>query len=80
MITPGMDELKDSIESTTSTIELMEGSQALMLEDLESLKFELDHTEPDSFSSKVKEAFVRLQAAVEALAEAKNDSSSYTSC
>ncbi len=58
-----MDELKDSIESMSSTIELMEGSQALMLEDLESLKFELDHAEPDSFASRVKEAFMRLQPA-----------------
>jgi hypothetical protein len=74
-----MDELKDSIESMSSTIESIEGNQALMLEDLESLKFELDHTEPDSFASKVKEAFDRFQAAVEALAEAKVDSSSYQS-
>ena len=72
-----MEELNDSIESMSSTVDLMEGKQALMLEDLESLKFELDPTEADSFASKVKEAFVRLQAAVEALAEVKSDPSDY---
>lgn len=75
-----MDELKDSIESIASTIELMESKQDQMLEDLESLKFELDHTEAESFASKVKEAHVRLQAAVEALAEAKEDPAHYQAC
>jgi hypothetical protein len=72
-----MDELKDSIESISSSIELIEGKQDLMLEDLESLKFELDPTEPDSFASKLKEAFVRLQAALDARTEAKEDPARY---
>lgn len=72
-----MDELKVSIDSIASTVESIEEKQDQMLEDLELLKYELDHTNSRSFACRVKEAFVRLQAAVDALAEAKDDSARY---
>ncbi|MEI6829375.1 MAG: hypothetical protein WCK64_05915 [Synechococcaceae cyanobacterium ELA445] len=72
-----MDELKDSAELIASTVESIEEKQDQMLEDLELLKYELDHTNSGSFTSKLKEALIRLQAAVDALAEAKDDSVRY---
>ena len=72
-----MDELKDSMESMLSTFESMDSKHNQMQVDLNLIKNELYVANLRSFASKVKDVFVRLQAAVDALADANDDAVYY---
>jgi predicted nucleic acid-binding Zn-ribbon protein len=72
-----MDEIKDSIKAISSAIESMDSKHNQMQEDLNLIKNEFYVANLRSFPSKVKDAFVRLQAAVDALADANDDAVYY---
>ena len=61
----------------SSAIELMDIKHDQMQEDLNLIKNELYVANLRSFASKVKDALVRLQAAVDALADANDDAVYY---
>ena len=72
-----MDELKDSMESMLSTFESMDSKHNQMQVDLNLIKNELYVANLRSFASKVKDVFVRLQAAVDALVDINDDAVCY---
>jgi hypothetical protein len=77
VITSVMDELRDPIESMLSTFESIDSKHDQMQEDLKLIKNEFYLANLRSFASKVKDAFVRLQAAVDARVDINDDAVCY---